>query len=92
MSQGTQGSPPTRGGSFGDLCLSGTIGRDYATTQNSGPFGQLYAPIDLAALPAPTGSVSALAGETWRFQAWFRDSMGGVAGSNFSDAVAVTLQ
>jgi hypothetical protein len=30
-----------------------------------------------------------LPGEIWRFQAWFRDSIGGVATSNFTDAAAV---
>lgn len=37
----------------------------------------------------PTGSVSVLAGETWNWQAWFRD-VGGT--SNFSDGVSIQFQ
>ena len=31
------------------------------------------------------------AGETWSFQTWHRDSAGGQATSNFTDAVGVTF-
>lgn len=79
------------GGSFGDLCLSGSIGRFGELLQNSGGYGQLFGEVDLSSLPSPTGSVVGQVGQTWRFQAWFRDNQGGATGSNFSAAVAVTL-
>ena len=48
--------------------------------------------LTLASTPTPTGPVAVVAGDTWRFQAWHRDTAGGVATSNFTDGVAVTFQ
>jgi hypothetical protein len=77
-------TPP---GANGPLCLGGTIGRyslqihDTSRTENMGIV------INRSALPVnPVRAIQP--GETWRFQAWYRDG----AGSNFSDAVAVTFQ
>lgn len=42
--------------------------------------------LDFTALP-PAGQI--LAGSTWSFQYWYRDSAAGGAGFNFSDALAV---
>ena len=50
------------------------------------------APIDNTALPTPGGLVAATAGQTWNFQAWYRDAVGGTATSNFTDGLAVTWQ
>ena len=47
---------------------------------------------DLTLLPTPTGPVAAAAGETWHFQAWYRDALAGSATSNFTDGVALTWQ
>ncbi|MCP3914079.1 MAG: hypothetical protein GY711_00810 [bacterium] len=82
----TQGSvqPP---GSQGILCLSGNIGRYNAPAQIfTGPTGTLE--IDLGTVPVnpPT---AVLPGETWNFQAWYRDE-GNT--SNFTDAVSVAFQ
>jgi len=81
------------GGSQGTLCLNGAIGRFVAPgqVQNSGAAGAVQLTVDLAALPQPSGSVSGQVGETWHFQAWYRDSVGGAATSNFSDGLAVVL-
>ena len=81
------------GGSQGNLCLGGEIGRFVGAGQimNSGIDGTFSLDIDLANLPSPTGFVSASAGETWTFQAWYRDSVGGNATSNFTDAIAIEL-
>ena len=79
------------GGSAGNLCLSGAIGRYTPQVMNSGPSGMISTPIFAQSLPQPTGFVSASAGETWNFQCWTRDSQGGVATSNFSNAIAVTF-
>jgi hypothetical protein len=48
--------------------------------------------IDLTTIPTPTGFVAAQPGEMWQFQAWFRDSIGGQATSNFTDGLSITLQ
>lgn len=90
----TPGFVASPGGSFGSLCLGGTIGRYSKAITNSGPTGELTAAVDWTAMPSPTlpQGYAAQVGETWRFQAWFRDSMGGQGGSNFSDAVRVRLQ
>jgi hypothetical protein len=85
----TQGSvtPP---GSMGVLCLAGSIGRFRSQLQNSGSDGHMAIAVDLAQLPV-TPPVAAVPGETWTFQLWYRDQVGGPT-SNFSDAVAVTFE
>lgn len=83
---------PHAGGSQGTLCLGGSIGRYNQQIVNSGPFGNLGILVDLTTMPSPTGSVAAAAGETWHFQCWYRDSVGGATTSNFTDTVAVALQ
>ena len=81
------------GGSQGNLCLGGSIGRYVGPGQitNSGLAGAISLPLDLASLPQPLGPAAAMPGETWRFQAWFRDSVGGVTTSNFSDGLSVLM-
>jgi hypothetical protein len=88
----TPGFAPHAGGSQGTLCLGGNIGRYNQQIVNSGPFGNLGILVDLTAMPNPTGFGSAAAGETWHFQCWYRDSVGGATTSNFTDTVAVDLQ
>ncbi|QDV10059.1 hypothetical protein Poly30_56210 [Planctomycetes bacterium Poly30] len=46
--------------------------------------------LSLDAIPTPTGFRSVLAGETWYFQAWFRDFTG-FGFSNFTDAVEIAF-
>ncbi|MCP3917862.1 MAG: hypothetical protein GY711_20135 [bacterium] len=81
----TQGSltPP---GSVGILCLAGNIGRYNAIAEIfQGPLGEID--VDLTAIPVnPPQPV--VAGETWNFQAWYRD--GGT--SNFTDGVTMAFQ
>ena len=48
--------------------------------------------LDLGSLPQPAGSVAAQVGETWRFQAWYRDQTLGLPTSNFTDGVALTFR
>ncbi len=89
----TAGLLPQPGGSQGNLCLAGSIGRGVGgQVHSSGIFGSFATSVDLLALPQPTGAVTAVAGETWHFQAWFRDSVGGQVTSNFTDGWAVTWQ
>ncbi|MEM1453406.1 MAG: hypothetical protein AAGI22_30160 [Planctomycetota bacterium] len=76
-----------------DLTL-GAIGRlvGIGQIQNGGPLGVVSLRIDLTNVPQPVGPVAAAAGETWNFQGWYRDSVGGSATSNFTDGVSVVLQ
>ena len=82
------------GGSDGNLCLGGSIGRYVGPGQivNSGATGSFTLPLDLTQTPTPTGLVAIAAGETWNFQAWHRDAVGGFATSNFTDGLAVQFQ
>ncbi len=80
----TQGffMPP---GSSGFICLGGNIGR-YNGNVGQGPSFSLQ--IDLTSIPV-NPPVAVQPGDTWNFQAWYRDA-GGT--TNFTDAVAVTFQ
>ncbi len=86
-----QGFVMGAGGSAGDLCLGGAIGRFNQTAQIrfSGPTGAIEIPVDIFDLPQPNGPVAAIVGQTWNFQCWYRD-IGGA--SNFSDGVEVLMQ
>ena len=82
------------GGSAGNLCLSGSIGRYVGSgqVQTSGPAGTFSLAIDLAFIPQPLGPVVGAPGQTWHFQAWYRDVVAGVASSNFSDGYRIILR
>ena len=83
------------GGSFGNICLGGPIGRYIGPgqVQNSGLAGRIDLTIDLNAMPQPSGFDVALAGDEWNFQLWHRDfGFSGVAGSNFTNGLSVTLR
>ncbi len=79
------------GGSAGNLCLGGAIGRRVGgSIPNAGATGTVSVLADLTALPQPSGAVVVLAGETWNFQCWYRDlAASGGATSNFSDGLEV---
>lgn len=89
----TPGLTAHPGGSNGDLCLSGAIGRFVGPGQvlNAGATGVAQLAIDLGSIPQPNGLISGRPGETWHFQAWYRDSVTGVPTSNFSNGLAVVL-
>jgi len=84
----TQGTSPMI-----NLCLGGNIGRFTMPSQivNSGPGGTFsLANIQLNAFPQSGTLVTVVAGETWNFQAWFRDfGPMGQPSSNFTDGIAV---
>ena len=86
------GFVPNPGGAQGPLCLGGTIGRYAGSVLNSGSAGEFQLALDLAALAQPNGPVAAMAGESWYFQAWFRDSVLGFPTSNFTDATALLFR
>ena len=64
------------GGSQGNLCLGGNI--DRFLVLSSGSYGSFWLNLPQWAMP----------GETWNFQAWFRDNNPGPT-SNFTDGVSV---
>ncbi|MCP3915856.1 MAG: hypothetical protein GY711_09890 [bacterium] len=77
------------GGSAGNLCLGGaTIARFSGDVRFTGDTGGFEIDVDLLELPmSPHYPVAP--GETWNFQAWFRD-LGNT--SNFTDAVRVAFE
>jgi len=92
LTSATQGFVANPGGSQGNLCLSGGIGRYIGPgqVQNSGAAGEVALRINLNQHPTPTGLVSVAAGQTWNFQCWYRDANPTVT-SNFSDGLAVAF-
>ncbi|MEE2938788.1 MAG: hypothetical protein VX460_00255, partial [Planctomycetota bacterium] len=81
------------GGSQGDLCIgSFAIGRHMNDIRDSGATGTASLTLDLANVPTNLGRTAVIAGETWYWQAWYRDVDGGGAPtSNLSSAVGVTF-
>ncbi|MEM8712331.1 MAG: hypothetical protein AAGG01_15375, partial [Planctomycetota bacterium] len=83
---GSQGLVCINGGGIGRFVRPGEI-------QDSGAQGFTELDIDLSDLPRPTGATSAVAGERYAFQYWYRDtSSTGQPVSNFSAAVLVWLE
>ncbi len=88
----TQAFVPNAGGSSGNLCIGGQIGRGVAGgIQDSGALGEIGGVVDLDMVPTPTGTTPAVSGQTWYFQAWHRDSLIFVSTSNFTDGARVTF-
>ncbi len=81
-------------GSQGNLCLSGAIGRYVGPgqIQQSNAGGEFSLTLNLSQTPTPTGLVNVLPGETWNFQAWYRDSVSGMPTSNFTNGRELTFQ
>ncbi len=84
------------GGSTGNLCLGGTIGRFNALNQirNTGATSSIDLQLDLTNMPLATGNFAVMPGETWHFEAWYRDGIPqiGFVTSNFSDGLSITFQ
>ncbi len=89
----TKGLIPNPAGSQGDLCVVGNIGRYNQVGQpfSSGANGSGSLVLNLGQTPTTNGFTNVLAGQTWNFQAWHRDLVGGPT-SNFTDAVSVNFQ
>ena len=78
--------------SQGNLCLATMIGRYNAVSQIrfSGTAGEFALTLDLIDTPSPIGPFSIQAGETWYFQAWYRDFEPGLGSvSNFTDGLEI---
>lgn len=88
-----QGFVMNPGGSSGNLCLSGNIGRYVGPgqIQNTMSAGSFSLAADLTAVPSPSGPILTMPGMTWNFQAWFRDSGPMGATSNFTDGLEITF-
>jgi len=57
--------------------------------QISGAGGTFSVALDNTVMPTPTGPIGANVGESWNFQAWYRDAVGGVATSNFTEGLNI---
>ncbi|MEM8709415.1 MAG: hypothetical protein AAGG01_00570 [Planctomycetota bacterium] len=80
------------GGSFGNLCLGGAVGRFQSIIGQVGPSGRIVFRPDLSQMPTPTGFVAATPVDVWHFQAWYRDvDASGAAGSHFTSALSVDV-
>lgn len=89
-----EGFVPNPGGSSGNLCLAGAVGRYVGPgqIQNSGAAGEITLAADLTQIPTPNGFISVLTGDTRSFQLWHRDSTpGGAPTSNFTDGLRLTF-
>lgn len=87
----TQGFVANPGGSLGNLCVLGSIGRYNALSQIgfSGSTGTISLALDLTSMPRASGDpVPAFPGQTWNLQGWHRDAFGQ---NNFSNALAIML-
>lgn len=71
----------------GVLCVGQPLGRFVGPGQiaSSGPAGVLELALPFGAIPVGAGTVPIAPGDSWYFQAWYRDSVG--FGANFSDGV-----
>ena len=87
----TQGFVQGPGGSQGNLCITANVARFSLQVQSSGASGSFSADINLTLIPTnPPQPV--LAGQSWNFQTWFRDSVAGQPTSNFTDGIQIDFQ
>ncbi|MDF1838263.1 MAG: choice-of-anchor B family protein [Planctomycetota bacterium] len=86
-----QGFTSAPGGSQGNLCLGSSLARFSASNQIgfTGLTGSISLQVDLTQIPT-NPSQPVLAGQTWYFQAWFRD-VNPMDTSNFTDGLRVTF-
>ncbi len=81
-------------GSDGNLCVGGALGRYNQAGEigNSGSTGTFEFDIDPTQIRTNSGNALGMAGQTWHFQTWFRDSAAGAGHSNFSNGLALPLE
>lgn len=86
-----QGFVAMPGNAQGNLCLGGHVGRYNRAGEvfDTGSTGTGSLVLELANTPSPMGIIAIQPGETWSFQAWYRDSVGGSATSNFTDGLQI---
>ncbi len=81
------------GGSQGNLCIIGQLGRFTAPGQvlNSGSAGEVSLSIDLTNVPLGANFLAVQPGDTWNFTLWYRDNNPRPT-SNFTDALEIVFQ
>lgn len=74
----------------GTLCLGGSIGRFAAPAeiQMADAAGTFRLRLDLLAVPQGSARIAVLAGETWHYQAWYRD-VPAAGGFGFTQATSI---
>lgn len=81
---------PGISGSQGNLCLGpDNFGRYTANVGPINPSGRRIVIVSPGQIPQGTGFIAAQVGQSWYFQAWFRDVDGGVPTSNLSNGVKI---
>ncbi|QDV05229.1 hypothetical protein Poly30_07250 [Planctomycetes bacterium Poly30] len=86
-----QGSSYPFGGGQGRLCLQTSELDLRQHVLNSGTLGSFSFQLDLSAMPTSGGNIAATAGDTWNFQAWYRDANPQMT-SNLTDGSMITLR
>ncbi|MDF1839781.1 MAG: hypothetical protein P1V35_18090, partial [Planctomycetota bacterium] len=78
--------------SMGTFCLGGGLGRYNQASEIflTSASGEGSLDLDLNNTPTNTGSTSILAGQTWYFQGWHRDTAAGT--SYFTNGVEISFQ
>lgn len=89
----TQGFVANVGGSAGNLCVVGSIGRYVGPGQirMADASGSWSLVLDLTQTPQPTALVPVLPGEAWNFQGWYRDTSMGMPTSNFTQGIEINF-
>lgn len=85
----TTASVPNAAGSQGTLCVGGSVGR--FGLYHSGPDGSSTHSVNPLQIAQPMGATAATAGQVWAFQSWYRDSVAGVATSNFTNGATLSF-
>ncbi|MEO1697724.1 MAG: VCBS repeat-containing protein [Planctomycetota bacterium] len=82
-------APMSIANSQGMLCLGGTLGRFNRPGEvRQAELGTFRLNVRPSTFPLPN---AVLPGDTWYFQAWFRDINGGIT-SNLTDAISITFE
>ena len=90
----TPGFTVQPGGSAGNLCLGGSIGRYIRPGEvlDSGVTRSASLQISLTDVPQPSGPVVIQPGTAVYFQGWYRDAVAGIATSNFTAGLRIDFQ
>lgn len=82
---------PNPGGSAGNLCIGGNLGRFLDSIESSGVTGTLVHDVDLTLIPGANSTYSVQSGDRLYFQWWHRDTDAAGPTSNFSKALEATF-
>jgi hypothetical protein len=82
--------PPVQG-TVGYQCVIGNLAVFRDSLSFADASGRVLHEVDLTALPTRPTSTAVQPGETWHFQAWYRDDMGGST-TNFSLPTRIVFQ